>query len=136
MLNSHFNATLHLMINLAYHQGEELNSESLAKSMGTNPAFVRKIMAKLAKAGLLQTRRGQAGGVSLAKAPKEISLRDIYLAVNERGSSFNVKKTDHSCPVACSMQSILLRLSTQLERTHLLILGRIKLSHVTKEIKA
>ena len=136
MLDSHFNTTLQLMISLAYKKDEEQSSETLARDMNTNPAFVRKIMAKLSKAGLIETRRGKSGGVSLAKDPKQISLKEIYLAVNDKTAIHNMKKGGTDCAVSCSMQTILLKLSTQLERTQLLILGRIKLSHLTKEIKA
>lgn len=135
MLDSHFDTTLKIMINLAVKNQEELNSESLAKSLDTNPAFIRKIMAKLSRAGLIQTKRGKAGGVSLLKNPKEISLRDIYLASTERANATNIKKPSSQCPVSCSAQTILLKLSSKLEAAHLLILGRIKLSHLTKDIK-
>lgn len=135
MLDSHFDTTLKIMINLAVKNQEELNSESLAKSLDTNPAFIRKIMAKLSRAGLIQTKRGKAGGVSLLKNPKDISLRDIYLASNERANAANIKKPSSQCPVSCSAQAILLKLSSKLEAAHLLILGRIKLSHLTKDIK-
>ncbi|MBC7427343.1 MAG: Rrf2 family transcriptional regulator [Bacteriovorax sp.] len=135
MLDSHFDTTLKIMINLAVKKQEEQSSESLAKSLGTNPAFVRKIMAKLSRAGLIQTKRGQAGGVSLLKNPKDISLRDIYLAANDRGSTIETKKTKSDCNVSCSAQNILLKLSSRLESAHLLILSRIKLSHLTKDIQ-
>ena len=135
MLDSHFDTTLKIMINLAVKNQEELNSESLAKSLDTNPAFIRKIMAKLSRAGLIQTKRGQSGGVSLLKNPKDISLRDIYLAANERTNTPVLKKTSSKCEVSCSAQAILLKLSSKLEAAHLLILGRIKLSHLTKDIK-
>ncbi len=135
MLDSHFNTTLHLMIALACKPEDELNSDNLAKSMGTNPAFIRKIMSKLAKAGLIETRRGKSGGASLSKSPKEISLKEIYLAVNAKDTFSGVKNSSTNCPINCSVQSILLKLSTQIERAHLLLLGRIKLSHLTKEIK-
>ena len=135
MLDSHFDTTLKIMINLAVKNEEELNSDSLAKSLGTNPAFIRKIMAKLSKAGLVQTKRGQAGGVSLLKSPKEISLKEIYLAANDRMNLQHVKKGVSSCVVSCSAQTILLKLSSRLEAAHLLILSRIKLSHLTKDIK-
>ncbi len=134
MLNSHFDTTLKIMINLAVRSEEEINSESLAKSLGTNPAFIRKIMAKLSKAGLIQTKRGQSGGVQLLKNPKDISLKDIYLASNERMSTTNIKMPENMCPVSCSAHSILLKLSSRLEAAHLLILSGIKLSHLTKEI--
>jgi Rrf2 family protein len=136
MLDSHFDTTLKIMINLAVKKNEEINSESLAKSLDTNPAFIRKIMAKLSRAGLIQTKRGQAGGVSLIKNPKDISLRDIYLAASNRPDvSESVKKSKSNCMVSCSAQAILLKLSSRLESAHLLILSRIKLSHLTKDIK-
>lgn len=135
MLDSHFDTTLKIMINLAVKK-EELNSESLAKSLGTNPAFIRKIMSKLSRAGLVETKRGQSGGVRLLKHPKDISLKEIYLAANDRSASLGqTKKTSLSCPVSCSAQAILLKLSSKLEAAHLLILGRIKLSSLTKDVK-
>lgn len=135
MLNSHFDTTLQIMINLAIKSEDELNSHSLAESLGTNPAFIRKIMAKLAKAGLIQTKRGQSGGVRLLKSPKNISLKDIYLAANEGIKTTSTSKEVSSCAVSCSAQKIILKLSAQLESAYLLILGRIKLSHLTKDIK-
>jgi Rrf2 family protein len=137
MLDSHFDTTLKIMINLAVKNQEELNSESLAKSLDTNPAFIRKIMAKLSRAGLIQTKRGQAGGVSLLKSPKDISLKEIYLAANDRSKSETgaSKKLASGCAVSCSASAILLKLSSRLEAAHLLILSRIKLSHLTKDIK-
>lgn len=132
MLDSHFNTTVHLMITLAYKREEELSSKSLAETIGTNPAFIRKIMAKLSRAGLIETRRGQLGGVCIARPAKEISLKDIYLAVHQQRP---IKASNENCPVSCSMQAILLKISSKLEKTHLLILGRIKLSHLTKDIK-
>lgn len=135
--DSHFDTTLKIMINLAVKTEEEQNSESLAKSLNTNPAFIRKIMAKLSKAGLIETRRGKNGGVNLLKNPKNISLKEIYLASHEGISSSGIKKASgfSQCMVSCSAQTILLKLSSRIEAAHLLILGRIKLSHLTKEIK-
>ena len=135
--DSHFDTTLKVMINLAVKADEEQNSESLAKSLNTNPAFIRKIMAKLSKAGLIETRRGKNGGVSLLKNPKSITLKEIYLASNDSANSLEIKKISNfsNCMVSCSAQTILLKLSSRIEAAHLLILGRIKLSHLTKEIK-
>lgn len=136
-LDSHFDTTLKIMINLAVKIDEEQNSESLAKSLNTNAAFIRKIMSKLSKAGLIETRRGKSGGVSLLKNPKNISLKDIYLASNDRINFSDINNSSglSSCVVSCSAQKILLKLSSRIEAAHLLILGRIKLSHLTKDIK-
>jgi Rrf2 family protein len=136
MLDSHFKTTLHLMTSLAYNQGDSLNSDTLAKSMGTNAAFVRKIMAKLAKAGLVESRRGKSGGVALARAAKEISLKQIYLAINENQDlNTSTKIVAWECPVSRSMCNIVDQLSRQMERAHLLLLSRIKLSHLVSEVR-
>ena len=116
------------MIAIACDETQEQNSESIAKKLETNPAFIRKIMAKLSKAGLVETRRGKTGGATLGKAPKDISLRDIYIAINEH-------KMISPRDCSCSIQSALMKLSSHLEKAHLLILSRIKLSHLTKDIK-
>jgi Rrf2 family iron-sulfur cluster assembly transcriptional regulator len=39
--------------------------------------FLRKIIAKLTKGGLLRSRRGVRGGVALGKAAKKITLLDV-----------------------------------------------------------
>ena len=135
MLDSHFDTTLKIMINLAVKNEEVHSSDSLAESLGTNPAFVRKIMAKLSRAGLILTKRGNSGGVSLLKNPKDISLKEIYLAANDRVIINEVKKVKSACSVSCSAQNILLKLSSRLESAHMLILSKIKLSHLTKDIK-
>jgi Rrf2 family protein len=137
MINSHFDTTIKIMIQLAVKRDDELNSEALAKSLETNPAFIRKIMAKLSKANLIETRRGQNGGVSLLKNPKDISLKDIYMATSENGmsSTQKYKSGRGKCSVSCSAESILLNLSSKLEKAQLLILSRIKLSHLIKDIQ-
>lgn len=135
MLDSHFDTTLKIMINIAVKTNETVNSETLAKSLETNAAFIRKIMAKLSKAGLIQTKRGQSGGASLLKNPKSISLKDIYMASNEKAFEVTAPKNKTKCPISSSAQNILLKLSGKLEAAHLLILGRIKLSHLIKDIQ-
>lgn len=43
--------------------------------------FLAKIVQKLAKAGIVTTHRGVGGGISLARAPENISLLDVIEAV-------------------------------------------------------
>ncbi|QSQ22250.1 Rrf2 family transcriptional regulator [Pyxidicoccus parkwayensis] len=60
-----------------------LTSESMARSIQTNPVVVRRLLRDLARAGLVETKRGVGGGVSLARGPEDITLRDVYEAVEE-----------------------------------------------------
>jgi Rrf2 family iron-sulfur cluster assembly transcriptional regulator len=43
--------------------------------------FLRKITVQLARAGLVNSRRGKAGGIRMARDPKRITLLDVIEAV-------------------------------------------------------
>ena len=60
-MNGLFCVAIHALIYLD-KRGEQLSSEELAANICTNPARVRKVMAKLKKAGLVATRSGRVGG--------------------------------------------------------------------------
>jgi Rrf2 family protein len=70
------------MIYLAKQPREELTLISeIAKAQKVSASFLAKIFQGLSKAGLVDSVRGVAGGVNLARDPKEISLRNIVEAV-------------------------------------------------------
>jgi DNA-binding IscR family transcriptional regulator len=60
---------------------KKVTSETLAESVGRNPVEIRKIFSGLKKAGIIDTSRG-TGGAILLKDPKNITLFDIYSAVD------------------------------------------------------
>ena len=55
----------------------------VAEACGAPAAYLAKIIHQLARADLVNTQRGVGGGVSLARPPKEISLLDICLALDD-----------------------------------------------------
>ena len=72
-------------------------SNEIAEKMNISPMFLSRINSLLSLAGLINTRRGARGGISLAKEPSEISLYDVIAAVD--GSV--VLRHCHSDPGAC-----------------------------------
>lgn len=74
-MNSEFIIALHALAYLR-HRNTKVSSEELAKSICTNPARIRKVMAKLKKAGLLETREGNSGGYELQGDTSAIKLSD------------------------------------------------------------
>jgi len=116
--NTQFSIAVHIMAGLGYEAGADMTSSSLAKSVNTCPSFVRRILAKLSKAGLVHTTIGKAGACTLAKKASEISLFDIYVAVDAPKvfaiHSYDVQKP---CAVSCNIK-------TALER----VLGKTQLS--------
>ena len=56
-MDSSFNLAVHALVCLS-HSGRSLSSEALAENICTNPARVRRVMAGLKKAGMVETREG------------------------------------------------------------------------------
>jgi len=61
--------------------GEMLTAEQIAHATGIPHNFLENILGDLRRAGLVDSRRGQAGGYLLAKPAEEIALADVIRAV-------------------------------------------------------
>ena len=59
-INTQFPIAVHLMAALGYRRGLDTTSATLATSVNTSPSFVRRILSKLSKAGLVKTATGKA----------------------------------------------------------------------------
>lgn len=57
-------------------------TRQVAKSQHIPPSFLAKIISQLSIAGLLHTSRGARGGVTLARAPKDITLLEVIEAID------------------------------------------------------
>ena len=75
--------SVHLLALIALDPFSDLTSTRLAKSINTNPSYVRQLMSKLKKAGLLNSTHGHARP-SLNLPATKITLLDIYQAVEPR----------------------------------------------------
>ncbi|MBR8464327.1 Rrf2 family transcriptional regulator [Campylobacter sp. faydin G-24] len=99
-IGTKFSISIHILLSAAYFKDDKVTSEFIAEGVGTNPVIVRKLMSILKSANLIITRAG-VGGVSLAKAPSEISLYDVFVAVNEGEN--NLFKIHKNSPAACPL---------------------------------
>ena len=82
-MNSQLPIALHILGFLASRRGEPLTSEVMARTYGTSPVVLRRVLSKLQQAGLVATQRGAAGGSVLARSAESITLRDAYEAVTD-----------------------------------------------------
>ena len=78
--NVQFSVAAHVLAAMALHADEEVTSALLAESVNADPSFVRKLVSKLAKAGLIKATRGKGGACRLARPPSRITLLEIYRA--------------------------------------------------------
>lgn len=91
--STRFALSVHILTLLAQHRGQALTSTFIAEKAGANPAFIRRIICDLTRAGLTKGRLGKDGGAILAKGPKRISLLDVYQAVEKHRPAPALRKS-------------------------------------------
>ncbi|MEQ8277726.1 MAG: Rrf2 family transcriptional regulator [Deltaproteobacteria bacterium] len=79
-VDTRLSGVTHVLLHLAQVE-EAVSSEVLAKSMGTNPVVVRRVMAGLRERGYVQSTRGPGGGWVLCCDLAELTLRDVHEAL-------------------------------------------------------
>ncbi|MEH7451014.1 MULTISPECIES: Rrf2 family transcriptional regulator [Bacillaceae] len=108
-ISSRFTVAVHILSLVTIENSALCTSEWIAGSVNTNPVVIRRVMGKLKNAGLIQVRRG-TGGASLHKPLNEITLLDVYRAVEvvEEGELFQFhEKPNPNCPVGANIQAVL-----------------------------
>lgn len=80
-MDTKFSVAVHVLI-LVSESPTPMNSDQMAMSIGTNASYVRKILALLKKAGIVDGHRG-ISGYTLMIAPEQLALLQIYQAVME-----------------------------------------------------
>ena len=91
-----------IMLELArLPEGERVSARTLGDLAEVSYPFARSIVTELAAAGLVDARRGPAGGVRLARRARDISVYDIVIAI-EGGVCLNVCVTE---PGYCNRES-------------------------------
>jgi Rrf2 family protein len=134
--SSRFVVAVHAMAILAREpDGRPVCSALIAKSVHTNPVVIRRLMSALEKSGLVQSVAGRSGGFVLSRSGADISLGDIYCAV-EDNTVFRMHKTDadDDCPVAAQMGEVLQPFLKSAETALTGALGQTSLNQVVAGI--
>jgi Rrf2 family protein len=113
-----FSMAVHAMTVLAHRAREghvgPMTSAEMADSINTHPVIVRRLLAALGQAGLVETRPGNGGGAWLAREPWRITLDEVHRAVEPDGGLIAMHRdTNHACPVGAAIGDVL---STAIER--------------------
>jgi len=136
MVDTRFSVSVQIMMTLALHSEELLNSDMLSKVLKTNPTFVRKIVSKLVEAGLVESFRGKGGGIKIAKSPHEIRISEIYAAATEQKKliSLHKKPVMKACPVSCSIKNVMDNIVDGIEDATINFLSKKTLQDMIKNI--
>lgn len=74
---------LRAMMHLARQPlSEYISIDNIAEKIALPRAFLRKVMNKLVRAGLVESVRGAGGGVRLLREPSNIRVYEIVLAID------------------------------------------------------
>ena len=134
--STRFALGVHILALLASSRKTAVTSQTIAASANTNPAFVRRLLALLNKAGLTKSQPGKGGGSQLAKGPKKISLLDIFEAV-DAGGIVAAPKTlpENGCYVAANLAPVFRDFTSDAETAFFSGLSDVSLKQVVKSLK-
>ncbi|MHC5228097.1 Rrf2 family transcriptional regulator [Enterococcus sp. LJL99] len=106
-MSTKLSVAVHILSLIELGPADQMTSEFIASSVNTNPVVVRRLMSQLKKANLIHSMRG-ATNTYLLKKPQEISLYDVYEAVELDREIFNVhQNTNPKCIVGANIQDVL-----------------------------
>lgn len=64
-----------------YYDGHLLSNHQLAKMQQASKNHLSKVLQRLVRVGIVTSTRGPGGGFRLAREPKDISLLEVYEAI-------------------------------------------------------
>lgn len=129
--STRFPVAIHALAVLSIRPDDYCSSELIAKSAGTNSVVVRRVLSLLQKAGYVGCQPGAHGGAKLAVDPAELTLLDVYRAVEE-AELFRLHDPHPDCPVAQSVKEDLCKILRQAECGMERELGQCSLAEVTE----
>ncbi len=134
-MTSEFAIAVHTLVFLN-HKKEYQSSDKIAENVCCNPARVRKILSKLKKANLIETKEGLDGGCFFKKNPKEVTLDIVCKAMGEPPVSASKKtgSVDMECLIASGMSNIMEDIYMKMSEASLQRLSKISIDDIDKRI--
>ena len=136
-MDSSFNLAVHALVCLS-HSGRSLSSEALAENICTNPTRVRRVLAGLKKAGMVETREGLDGGYRLTADPAMLTLRQVAEAVNTRfvDCAWHSGDIDRDCAICSGMAGVMDALYRNMNEECAAYLSRITITDIETRLFA
>lgn len=109
-ISSRFTVAVHVLVCIElFKDTHKVTSEFLASSVNANPVVIRRLLQQLKAAGIVRVARG-TGGADTARPPAQITLLDVYNAVEcvSGGELFHFHENPNPlCPVGKNIHTIL-----------------------------
>lgn len=101
--NKNFSIAIQMCIFMDFRGKDRYSSQELASSVMTNPVVIRRQLAKLKSAKIVDSQNGPNGGFYLVKDTGQLTLWDLYEATRE-GEFFNRPKPNPDCAVSSNLK--------------------------------
>jgi Rrf2 family protein len=132
--SSRFAVAVHVMTLMARAGDEAITSEAVAESVNTNPVVIRRILCELARAELVVSQKGAGGGSRLARTPEQITLLDVYQAVETKNVfCLHRQRPSRYCPVGGRIEAVLEDVLEEVNTAVEAVLSRRTLADVLEE---
>lgn len=133
--NTRFAASVHVLAYLAFKAGGQVTSTEIAASVNTNPVVVRRLLSALVKSRLVVAHKGAGGGFSLASSPANITLLDVYRAVEPQPDhGLDRFAPNDRCPVGSRIETILRTAFFKAQTSMESELARISIADVNQQL--
>ncbi|CAG4919525.1 Rrf2 family transcriptional regulator [Paraburkholderia gardini] len=134
--SSRFAFAVHVLALLSLQEGVPLSSDMIAGSVNTNPVLVRRLLSMLSAAGLTTSQLGAGGGALLARAPRDITLLEIYRAVDDAQLfGLHREEPNPACMVGRNIQVVLRGIIDDAQRAMESSLGARTLADATADVE-
>lgn len=135
-MDTKFSVAVHILI-LISESPSPINSDQMAESVGTNASYIRKILALLKKADIVDGHRG-VSGYDMTVSPEQLTLLQIYQAVTE-GTKVHIldihRNPNDKCVVGHYIQPVLSGIFADVEDTFAKSLAGKTLADCIDDIK-
>ncbi|MDY4610820.1 MAG: Rrf2 family transcriptional regulator [Sphaerochaetaceae bacterium] len=108
-ITSRFTVAVHTLLAIhTFGKDYKTTSEFIASSVNVNPVIIRRTLGSLKEAGIVDVKAG-SGGASIIKPLKDITLLDVYKAVDSvEDGLFNFHDNPNpACPVGKNIHAVL-----------------------------
>ena len=95
-LNKSFEQATYVLTMLALQEGHvPVKSHVLSQVLQVSVSYLKKILMKLSKAGLISSNASKTGGYQLAQPVETISLKDVFFALELQADVLDFKHMAH-----------------------------------------
>lgn len=133
--STRFPVALHILVALDWNSDGYFSSERLAFTVDTNAVVVRRVLGRLREAGLVETQAGAHGGARLARVPEQVSLLEVYRAVEE-GDLFPVHAPNAGCGLGACITDVIAPVYAEAEEALEAVLARTTVADLSERAHA